>query len=571
MALIENTEKYNVPCIFLGSVFLFSLFFVMSWTASMEVKLAEPLPAAHNFFVGQIQGESKAPVVRAMTVNIEPKTLYFIKTEVSGEPEIHIDLMSTAGGYDNSQQEGIISAGTKSGTYSFLINSGNAPPKDVLFRIFFKDDHSIVVKSIDLLQVPAWIPWISIFLFWPMLVTGLLFIFFGLRLIQKTDGSLCVLKTKFANLVNTWIPFSWKTWLIIVLASVIVIGHTGFWMMPNIGAQFMVSQNLTSNPFPNPHDQYIFTSYFQPLIFGIFGGTSSLSYVIYASMITICFLFLFLLWFIKFHGRKIAVDEHKILLTILFPVFMVPFYWIGMDGMTLLLMLMIMINFSSKWAIIPAILLAWQHFEQGSVAVMILLGTLIISMIITHDKSKFVAMKRLGYIIGGLILGKVLILLLFSFLHISMSADRLTNMISDVSIYIDQWKVSWPYILYSIFGVGWLLIFTKLKKTWPLLVGGIFTFFFVIIMGDQTRVGAIVLFPAVFFWIFMDKELFSTINQKMIVCLVVLYLVLPVVFVWGGFPYKNLWTYDITTERAIQESSGTNIYQFDPMLPFKRD
>jgi hypothetical protein len=376
-------------------------------------------------------------------------------------------------------------------------------------------------------------------------------------------------KQKFFNLISVWIPHSWKSWLTIVSVFFIIIGHTGLWVMPNIGAQFAVSQSLSVNPFSDPSAHYIFTNYFQPLIFGVFWGSTLYGYIVYAFIITICFLLLFLLWFIKFHGEKVAIEEYKTLIPILFPVFMVPLYWIGMDGMTLLLMLIIMINFSSKWVIIPAMLLALQHFEQGFMSFLILFGTVIISIIFSYDRIKFEAFKKIFYVICGVIFGKMLLMLIFFILHINMSGDRITYMKSNASLYVEQWKLFWPYILFSLIGICWVLIFLKIKKTWPLLTGIIFTFFLLLIIGDQTRVGTIVLFPAVFFWIFMDKELWVTLNKKLVFILIAIYLVLPVFFVWG-FPFRNLWVYDILEIRSIQKS-GISIMQSDPIKPFRRN
>lgn len=125
--------------------------------------------------------------------------------------------------------------------------------------------------------------------------------------------------------------------------------------MPNLKVQFTVSQHLTHNPFPDPFGHYIFTSYLQPALFYLFGGRSVISYAIYASLITLVFLLSFLLWFVKYHGRCVALDRFKVLAAATFPAFMVPFYWIGMDGMTLLLMLGMMITPSRRWAVLLAV------------------------------------------------------------------------------------------------------------------------------------------------------------------------------------------------------------------------
>lgn len=150
-------------------------------------------------------------------------------------------------------------------------------------------------------------------------------------------------------------------WLAVVFAPVIVIGNTGFWPMPNLSAQFLVSQNLTHNPFPDPLAQYLFTNYLQPAIFGFFGGESVITYGLYAAFVSLLFLIIFGVWFVGYHGKPVAVDQFKLFPAIVFPVFMVPFYWIGMDGMTCLLLLLTVMSFTSRWSV------SWADIKNGFV------------------------------------------------------------------------------------------------------------------------------------------------------------------------------------------------------------
>ena len=145
-----------------------------------------------------------------------------------------------------------------------------------------------------------------------------------------------------------------KDWLIIFFSILLVIGHSGIWLIPNIKMLFKISQNLLHVPFEDPNAHYIFFNYFQPLVFWLFGGRSYWAYIIYCSFITILFLLIFILWFVKYHGKEKALDEHAIFVAVAFPVFFIPFYWIGMDGMTLLLMSLIMISFNTRWVFIPS-------------------------------------------------------------------------------------------------------------------------------------------------------------------------------------------------------------------------
>lgn len=143
---------------------------------------------------------------------------------------------------------------------------------------------------------------------------------------------------------------------------------------------------------------------------------------------------------------------------------MVPFYWLGMDGMTLLLMLIVMLTFFSSWTILPAIFLAWQHFEQGIVAFAFLLGTLVLAAIFSYDNNALQHLKIVTRIIFGLLIGKTFMVLWFHIAHIELAGGRYMWLKTQANEFINQWEAGWPYILFSLFGVGWVLILKNIKK-----------------------------------------------------------------------------------------------------------
>ncbi len=140
-------------------------------------KMSVAVPGAQNFFTGKIQS---TPTIREKFLYIKPKTFYIMKIEVTGEPEIHIDLMSPHGGYDYAEQEMVIPAGPKHGEYRLFFNSENAPSTPVLFRIFFADSRPVSIYSINLLMIPNWCSMVSNGLLGLMAIAGLIFIFCGL-------------------------------------------------------------------------------------------------------------------------------------------------------------------------------------------------------------------------------------------------------------------------------------------------------------------------------------------------------------------------------------------------------
>jgi arabinofuranosyltransferase len=55
-------------------------------------------------------------------------------------------------------------------------------------RVFIKDSQSVIIKSIELSLVPAWTFWFVPGLFWLIILVGLTFIFWGIRLIKKENN-----------------------------------------------------------------------------------------------------------------------------------------------------------------------------------------------------------------------------------------------------------------------------------------------------------------------------------------------------------------------------------------------
>jgi hypothetical protein len=350
--------------------------------------------------------------------------------------------------------------------------------------------------------------------------------------------------------------------LLVIFLLFIIIGNSGIWYMPNISTQFSVSQSLMIAPGAN----YIFTNYLEPLIFWIFGGKTLNQYLVYTLIMTIAFFVIFVLWFVKYH--KIIIDiNYKILSIIIFPVFMVPFYWIGMDGMTLLLMLLAMIYYHSRWGVTFAVLLGTQHFEQGLVSFLLLLGTLTIYKILSKNDISWHDAKKSTYLIMGVILGKLILFAWFNIAGIDVLGTRSSYLENNLSRLVNQWLVSWPYILFSLFGIGWILILKHIKTTYPLVLASIVAFIFIMVVEDQTRVGTIILFPSLFYWVFMNIKILNEITLKYTIVTLAFYLLLPVVYVWVGHPYGSLLKYNLN---VFSEAKNTN-YNIDIDVPFQRN
>lgn len=355
-------------------------------------------------------------------------------------------------------------------------------------------------------------------------------------------------------------------WGVVPLGVLMVIWNSGIWPMPNLSAQYLVSKSLRHNPFSDPMAQYIYTNYFEPLLFRLMGGSDLGGYLIFCLAVSVIFIVSFCIWFVSFHGRDVALRDGKLLVALTFPVFIIPFYWIGMDGMTLLLMLLIFVGFERKISFIPAIILGVQHFEQGVAGLLILFGSLVILYFYRRDGGAILDIKRIVLLIGFVVVGKLLQAAWFQANGVSLIGGRAEFMAADAVNFFRGWKVHWQAIGWALFGSAWIFVIPRIKNLWPLLVGALVSFLFMSVVGDQTRVAVIILFPSVFYFIFRDREMMQEITRLGSCVYVISYLIIPVTVVWGSV-HHNLRSNDLAVYRDWRDGNF-KLSEFNWLAPF---
>ena len=355
-------------------------------------------------------------------------------------------------------------------------------------------------------------------------------------------------------------------WLLIPLCIFMVAWNSGIWPMPNLGAQYAVSQSLLKNPFPDPMAQYIMTNYLEPFLFGCFGGKGVGAYFIFCLLVSVAFVATFCIWFLIYHGKDVALNGGAILTALTFPVFFIPFYWVGMDGMTLLLMLATLILFNRRLVLIPAILLGFQHFEQALAGFLVLLGAQCIEYAFRRDQKNFRAIAQTVLILIGVALGKILLQAWFRLFGIDLTGGRMNYLGADAGHFFQNWRLHWSVILWALCGTSWLYVVLALKRVWPILPAALITFLFMGVVGDQTRVGVIILFPSIFYWIFRNKELQIKTSGWKNYLFVIIYTIVPITVVWGA-PHHDLRLYDWKTFQELRANTF-DLSQFNWLEPF---
>lgn len=344
--------------------------------------------------------------------------------------------------------------------------------------------------------------------------------------------------------------------------------NSGVWPMPNIHAQWMVSQNLTSVPFTDPNAHYLYSNYFMPALFGFLGGDSLVGYLIYSLATSFLFIFLIIYWFLTYHRKKVALTESKIFLLLSFPFTFIPFYWVGMDGMTLLLMAAVMISFKwTYWPLFFGYLLGLQHFEQGVLAFSLLGGSILLYFLVHKNKNIVGDIWRVLALGVTIALGKITLFIFFDVAGVELKGDRYSYLIDNIQLFYTMWENSWPYIIWSLLSCSWFIIFKRARAHWPLFVAITFAFLLLMLVGDQTRVGAIIIFPSIFYWILRDKKLWSSLRLRDVIFVSILSLTVPVVVVWGNV-HGSVYQDSARVVKKIIYNNELSIGKVDLLSPF---
>ena len=175
---------------------------------------------------------------------------------------------------------------------------------------------------------------------------------------------------------------------------------------------------------------------------------------------------------------------------------MIPYYWVGMDGMTLLLILLTLITLHLRFIpLLFAFLLSIQHFEQAFISFGVLFATLLIHYLVTKHIQSLQLIKKIFFLLIVLAFTRFLMLKIFNYMEVGLVGDRSLYLKANIHTFISMFKANWYIILYTFLGIGWLFVLNYFKLLWPVLVAVVIVFFVTIIVGDQTRIGAILLFP----------------------------------------------------------------------------
>lgn len=337
--------------------------------------------------------------------------------------------------------------------------------------------------------------------------------------------------------------------------------HSGVWFMPNLSSSLTVAANPFATPELAEDGQYIFSSWLYHFLAYSLGADSPITLFIFGFLAAALFFFLTLDYIYRKVGLQFFLNAAVVFL--LLPASFTAFYWVGMDGLTLLLMICAIRAAELRTAsAFFGFCLGIQHFEMGFSAFALLL----IASLLSKRKHEILSSF---WILGSIAAGKIALELLFTYLNIEHKG-RSEWLAGHLPELLEATLFSFPQILWSMFGFTWLVIVLAFREARPKL-SFILPFALVVafafISADQTRTMAIVSFPLILSRIILNKDIYRKLPSFGLRTTVLLFVLSPIVWVWNGITYSSLIFYDLAI--FIGRTLGGIAIPADPALwPF---
>jgi hypothetical protein len=330
-----------------------------------------------------------------------------------------------------------------------------------------------------------------------------------------------------------------------ILFALMVV-KVGIWQMPNLGVSLAIAQH----PFVNvlvdePGAQYLMFSWFSSFVAWLLHLKKWTPYFLFHLMCSVGFVALFAKMVFERHSLENA--KKALILFFLFPFSATSFFWVGMDSATLLLMMLSLYFYKNeKILFLFAVMLGLQHFEQAFFSALALLFPIYENQ--SQEKKMDFQLKNALVYFAGILVGKLILFLIFKYSGVLLVSNRAVKAQTTLQIYFQQFFFHFQVILWSICGVGWLAVirYYQWNRTqWPVLIS-ILGIFLVItpIIGDQTRVDCIILFPLICVFLLNNHEFLARITMSEMARIFVLWLLIPWVWVWGQ-PRWSVFPYDV--------------------------
>lgn len=335
--------------------------------------------------------------------------------------------------------------------------------------------------------------------------------------------------------------------LFALTAIFVALLKSGIWCSPSMVHSLAIAQNPFTNPLGDPALHFVMYSWLGSLIAWCVGAKTFTQFFLLHLLFSAAAVFLFVRF--AFSNLSDEAARKSIVIFLALPVSMTSFYWVGIDSLTLLL-LMITLTWLPDVSVVfiaAGILLGLQHFEQAMAATFGLMAAIVLS----GEKRQFIPRlnaKNCALLIAGIVAGRLVLAWIFNFNSVSVNSGRAYWLSENLGSLLRMFALK-PYnVIWSFFGLGWIVAvwYAARSKTHRAFFAALFLLCLLLpISGDQTRVLAIVTFPLIFAcWLSSDCFL-KTITKPEISFLAVAWIVVPWQWIWAGSPRSSALPYDV--------------------------
>lgn len=342
--------------------------------------------------------------------------------------------------------------------------------------------------------------------------------------------------------------FKCPLWQLAAALFAVMVFKTGIWAIPNQDMFLRIARDPFVNPFTHPNEHYLLWNWLGPFVAWRIGATGATAYFLLHLALALAFTFLF----VRLAILRLPERQARLALIFFFvlPVSATPYFWVGYDSVTLFLMVLAL-YWPRRLAVVFAIgvALGLQHFEQGLFASG---GVLLASLIARRQGDAGTAALATTLfplsLLGGVVTGKIALFAIFAQAGVVVNSGRLVWLASHLETLLVNFARSWFFVVYAIFGIGWLLALRYLdrgRKAWPFFAGLLSILCLLPVVEDSTRAFAITAFPLVcVFWL-LDVGFLASFTDRQAAVILGVWLCVPWLWAWGGIPQLGVFVYDM--------------------------
>ncbi len=333
------------------------------------------------------------------------------------------------------------------------------------------------------------------------------------------------------------------TTIVVALVALYIL-KAGIWAIPSITDLSILSHDPFLNPYAG-EAQIIFENWFGAFLAWSLGASDPWAFTILHAAFSAAFLAFTVL------GLMAAVPEAErrkaVCIFAFFPVFWVPWYWVGYDSLTLALLAAALLLLARPLAVLSiGILVGLQHYQQGAIAFGVLFFVAADGLLRDGQPRRH-ALAALAGVVGDLI-GHQVLKAVMRANHIHFDFDRHQWLVRHWDEIVHMNLALFPNFAYGILGFGWIVLLRYLDGGSNRLKAVAAVLICAVVAGlttDTTRVFSVISFPALCWLVMRDVAWLRGVPARQIAVLGLLWIATPWLYRWGETYRTTVMPYDV--------------------------